>query len=140
MLVMVMLPLWFLVVISFLVIIVILVRRKGRIIRENLKDEVLMGYLTPYELDLATSAFGTLSATFRFGGAAGRDFIRAAARLGLSKWHTFRADKERKATVSAEWIVPLRQELAVLRARVAHSLGRPVEQPQPWVPRNPHGR
>ncbi len=140
MLVFVMLPLWFLVVISFLVMIIILVRRKGRIIRDNLKDEVLLGFMTPYELDLTTSAFGTFTATFRFGGAAGREFIRSAARLGLSKWHTVRADKERTATVSAEWIVPLRQELGVLRAKVAHSLGRPVEQPQPWMPRNPHAR
>ena len=135
MLVIVMLPLWILVVLTFLVIIVLLVRRKGRIIRENLKDEVLLGFMTPFELDMTTSAFGTFTATFKYGGSSGREFIRAAARLALSKWHTVRANKERKATVSAEWIVPLRQQLGQLREQVARSLGRPVEQPRAWVPR-----
>ncbi len=134
MLVMVMLPLWFLVVFSFLLILVTLVRRKGRIIRDNLKDEVLLGFLTPYELELATSAFGSLKATFNYGGSAGRAFVGAAAKLGLSKWHTARATKNREATVSEEYIVPLRQELTKLRARVERSLGRPVEKPRVWLP------
>jgi protease PrsW len=129
-----MLPLWFLFVLGFFGLVIYLVVRKGRIIRDHLKDEVLMGNLTPYELELVTSPVGRMRATFSFGGAAGRKFIDAAARLALSKWHTGRATQGRKLTVSSDMIFPLRQELARLRAEVSRALGRPVPQPQPWSP------
>jgi hypothetical protein len=93
-----------------------------------------MGNMTPYELDLVTSAVGRIRATFSFGGGAGRRFIDAAARLALSKWHTGRASQGRKLTVSSDMILPLRQELAKLRGEVSRSMGRPVQQPQPWTP------
>jgi hypothetical protein len=75
-----------------------------------------------------------MRATFGWGGAAGRKFVRTAARLGLSKWHAGRAMKGRKMTVSADWIVPLRQELAEQRMAVARSMGRAVPMPQAWTP------
>jgi RsiW-degrading membrane proteinase PrsW (M82 family) len=132
-----MLPLWFLVVLGFFGLVIYLVVRKGRIIRDHLKDEVLMGNLTPFELALITSPVGRIRATFSYGGAAGRRFIDAAARLALSKWHTGRATQGRKLTVSADMIFPLRQELTKLRAEVSRALGRPVQQPQPWQPGQP---
>jgi RsiW-degrading membrane proteinase PrsW (M82 family) len=127
-----MLPMWLLFVAGFLGILIWLVVRKGRIIRYHLQDEVLLGTMTREEVALATSAFGGLRATFGWGGAAGRRFVRAAARLGLSKWHAGRAMQGRKKTVSADWIVPLRQELAELRVEVSRSIGRPVPMPQAW--------
>ena len=130
----VMLPLWFLFVLAFLGLLIWLVRRKGRIIRDHLKDEVLMGNLTPWELDLITSPIGRIKATFSYGGGPGRRFVDAAARLALSKWHTGRASQGRKLTVSSDMIFPLRQELARLRGEVSRALGRPVQQPQPWMP------
>jgi RsiW-degrading membrane proteinase PrsW (M82 family) len=133
-LVTVMLPLWFLFVLAFFGLVIYLVARKGRIIRDHLKDEVLMGNMTPWELDLVTSPIGRIRATFSYGGGAGRRFIDAAARLALSKWHTGRATQGRKLTVSADMIFPLRQELGKLRAEVSRSMGRPVEQPRPWTP------
>ena len=133
-LVLLMLPLWFLFVLAFFILVIWMVRRKGRIIRDHLKDEVLMGNLTPWELDLVTSPVASLRATFGFGGSAGRKFVAAAARLALSKWHTGRATQGRKLTVSADMIYPLRQELHKLRAEVSRALGRPVAQPQPWAP------
>jgi RsiW-degrading membrane proteinase PrsW (M82 family) len=129
-----MLPLWLLFVLSFLGILIWLVARKGRIIRAHLQDEVLLGNLTREELALVCSPFGGLRATFRWGGAAGRRFVRAAARLGLCKWHAGRAMQGRARTVSADWIVPLRQELFELRSDVARALGRAVPQPQTWAP------
>jgi RsiW-degrading membrane proteinase PrsW (M82 family) len=129
-----MLPLWLLFVLGFFGLVVYLVVRKGRIIRDHLKDEVLMGNLTPWELQLITSPIGRIRATFSYGGGAGRRFIDAAARLALSKWHTGRATQGRKLTVSADMIFPLRQELTKLRAEVSRALGRPVQQPQPWQP------
>ncbi|HVJ92021.1 MAG TPA: PrsW family intramembrane metalloprotease [Labilithrix sp.] len=139
-----MLPLWFLFVFAFGGLVIYMVVRKGRIIRDHLKDEVLMGNLTPWELELVTSPVGRWRATFSWGGSAGRRFIDAAARLALSKWHTGRASQGRKLTVSADMIFPLRQELAKLRGEVSRALGRPVQQPQPWTPGQaqaypPHG-
>lgn len=136
-LVLIMLPLWFLFVFAFMGLVVWLVVRKGRIIRDHLKDEVLMGNMTPWELALVTSPVGRVKATFNYGGAAGRKFVDAAARLALSKWHTGRASQGRKLTVSADMIFPLRQELHKLRGEVSRALGRPVEQPRPWQPGAP---
>jgi protease PrsW len=130
----VMLPLWLLFVLAFLGILIWLVVRKGRIIRMHLQDEVLLGTMTRDELELTCSAWSGLRASFGYGGSAGRKFVRTAARLGLSKWHAGRAMQGRKKTVSADWIVPLRQELAELRGEVARSMGRPVPVPQAWVP------
>lgn len=111
--------LWFLFIVAFFIIIVVLVVRKGRTIRDNLRDEVLLGNLNQEELDLVCSPVGRLKATFSWRGATGRAFIRAAARLALSKWHTARAMKGQKMTISADFIVPLRRELAQLRHELA---------------------
>lgn len=133
-LVLVMLPLWFLFVFGFFGLVIWLVKRKGKIIRDHLRDEVLMGNLTPWELELISSPWGRIKATFSYGGSAGRKFIDAAARLALSKWHTGRATQGRKLTISADFIVPLRQDLSRLRAEVSRAMGKPVQQPQPWTP------
>ena len=133
----VMLPLWFLFLFAFIGLVIWLVGRKGRIIRDHLKDEVLMGNLTVNELALVTSPLARVKATMNYGGAAGRKFVDAAARLALSKWHTGRATQGRKLTVSADMIFPLRQELHKLRAEVSRALGRQVEQPRPWQPGAP---
>jgi RsiW-degrading membrane proteinase PrsW (M82 family) len=122
----VMLPLWFLFVLLFVAMVVALVFRKGRIIKENLRDEVLIGTLTQQELDMVVSPFGRWKARSSYGGAAGKDFVAAAARLGLCKWHAARAMKGQKRTVSMDFIAPLRQELARLRKEVYARLGRPV--------------
>lgn len=137
-LVLLMLPLWFLFVLGFFILVIWMVKRKGKIIHDHLRDEVLMGNLTPYELALVTSPVGRIKATFSYGGSAGRKFIDAAARLALSKWHTGRATQGRKLTVSADMIFPLRQDLHKLRAEVSKALGRPVQQPQPWSPGAPN--
>jgi RsiW-degrading membrane proteinase PrsW (M82 family) len=129
-----MLPLWILFVLAFIGILIWLVVRKGKIIKAHLQDEVLLGTITREELDLVCSPFGGLRATFGWGGSAGRRFVRTAARLGLSKWHTGRAMQGSKRTVSADWIVPLRQELGELRTEVSRSLGRPLPLPQAWTP------
>jgi RsiW-degrading membrane proteinase PrsW (M82 family) len=133
----VMLPLWLLFVTAFIGILIWLVVRKGRIIRMHLQDEVLLGTMTHEELALVTSPWGGMRASFSWGGAPGRKFVRTAARLGLSKWHAGRAMKGRKKTVSADWIVPLRQELWELRLAVSQALRRPVPMPQAWTPQQP---
>jgi protease PrsW len=111
----VMLLFWLLFVAAFFLIIVALVVRKGRTIRQFLRDEVLIGNLTNEELELVCSPVGRIQCTFSWRGAEGRAFIRAASRLALSKWHTARAMKGQKRTISADFIGPLRRELATLR-------------------------
>jgi RsiW-degrading membrane proteinase PrsW (M82 family) len=111
------LPLWLLFVAGFLVLVVALVVRRGRIIRRFLEDEVYVGTLSADELELVGSAFGLSRARARYG-QAGVDFVRAAARLGLSKWHSVRAMKSSKHTVSTAFVVPLRQRLAELRQQI----------------------
>jgi protease PrsW len=114
-----MLLFWFVFVCSFFTIIIALVIRKGRTIRAFLRDEVLMGNLTAEELELICSPIGRLRCTLSWRGATGRSFIRAAARLSLSKWHTARAMRGQQRTISADFIGPLRRELATLRAELA---------------------
>jgi RsiW-degrading membrane proteinase PrsW (M82 family) len=134
MLVLVMLPLWFLFVTGFFVIVIVLVRRKGRIIRDHLKDEVLTGHLTLAELELVTSAFSWWQATFTWGGAPARRFVEAASRLALSKWHSRRAAQGHSQTISGAFVAPLRKELQQRRDEMARSLGRALPQPAPWRP------
>jgi protease PrsW len=110
--------LWLCFVAAFFGIIVALVIRKGRVIRDNLRDEVELGMLTQDELELVCSPVGRLRCTFGWRGAAGRSFIRAGARLALSKWHTARAMRGQKRTISVEFIGPLRQEIAQLRQQL----------------------
>ena len=119
------LVLWFIFVFAFFIIICVLVVRKGRVIRDHLKDEVIMGNLTREELDLVCSPVGRIRSTFSWRGKTGRAFIRAAARLALSKWHTARAMRGRKHTISIDFIAPLREELARLRAELAAKAPRP---------------
>jgi RsiW-degrading membrane proteinase PrsW (M82 family) len=119
-----MLPLWFFFVFGFACMILVLVIRKGRIIQNYLRDEVLLGNLSREEVEMICSPIGRLRCTFSWRGAVGRAFIGAGARLALSKWHTARAMRGQKRTISAEFIVPLRQELARLRAELATRMPR----------------
>jgi hypothetical protein len=118
-----MLPLWFLFVFAFGIILILLVRREGNIIRRMLQDEVLLGNLSRDELELVCSPIGRIKALFGRGGLKGRRFVDAASRLGLSKWHAARAMQGRKQTISADFIVPLRQELQKLRWEIQQQNG-----------------
>jgi hypothetical protein len=122
----VMLPLWLLFVLAFLGMVIALVVRKGRIIRDHLRDEVLLGNLSQQELEMITSPVGRWRARFSYGGRAGSEFV-AAARLGLCKWHSERAMKGQKRTVSMDFIAPLRQELMRLRREAFAAMGRPMQ-------------
>jgi len=110
--------LWLIFVVAFLAMVFGLVMRRGRIIRAHLVDEVALGHLTQTELNLVASAFGGFTAYMRKG-SAGTEFVRAVARLALSKWHTGRAMRGKTHTVSMEFIVPLRRKIRELRAQGA---------------------
>jgi RsiW-degrading membrane proteinase PrsW (M82 family) len=107
-------PGWILLVIGFFISLFFLVKRRGRILREYLLDEVALGTITQSELDLVCAPFGRLRAHRRHG-LAGANFVSAIARLSLSKWHVSRAYATNTRTLSWDFIVPLRQEIAHLR-------------------------
>lgn len=110
--------LWFVFVVAFHAIVFGLVIRRGKIIRAHLVDEVALGHLTKAELEIVVSAFGGLTAYFRKG-ALGVEFVRAVARLALSKWHSARAMRGNTRTVSMDFIAPLRRKIRELRAQGA---------------------
>ncbi len=124
------LPLWFLFVLAFLIMVIFLVRRRGQIIRRFLEDEIHIGNMTREEVDLTCKAFGLMQARSKYGNL-GVEFVRAAARLSLSKWHVTRANQGKTMTVSASFIVPLRQRLAELRTQIY------ARYPQPQLPVQP---
>jgi RsiW-degrading membrane proteinase PrsW (M82 family) len=117
-------PFWLLFVLCFFGLVVALVIRKGRVIRQHLKDEVLIGNLSQEEVDLITSPIGRLKCTLSWRGKVGREFIGAGARLALSKWHTARAMRGQKRTISADFIVPMRLELKRLRGELMARMPR----------------
>jgi RsiW-degrading membrane proteinase PrsW (M82 family) len=112
------LPLWAMFVFSFFGLVVVLVMRRSRIIRHFLEDEIHMGNLTRADVKRACDPLGMFKARLEHG-PAGVEFLRAAARLALSKWHFARANSVRKLTLSADFIVPLRQQVAKYRAEIA---------------------
>jgi len=120
-------------------IMIALVVREGRIIRRHLHDEVLIGTMTAQEVDLVCSPFGRMKAMFSKGGFKGRAFVKAAATLAIKKWHTARAMEGKKMTVSMDFIVPLRQELARLRSEIGNAppqAARPAGGPP--MPQQPY--
>ncbi len=100
---------------TLLIMVAVLVYRKGQTIKKFLQDEVLLGNISQEEFRLITSYGGRIRARMSWRGKPGADFVAAGARLALSKWHTARAMKGSKATLSMDFIVPLRQELGRLR-------------------------
>ncbi|MEO8182108.1 MAG: PrsW family glutamic-type intramembrane protease [Deltaproteobacteria bacterium] len=116
------LPLWALFVLSFFGFMVVLVVRRSRIIRHFLEDEIHMGNLSRADVRRVCQPFGLFQARLEQG-PAGVEFLRAAARLALSKWHFARAAKAKKLTLSADFIAPLRQQLAAYRKQVGRATG-----------------
>src|SRR4029078_10117211 len=96
---------------AFFIMICMLVYRKGKTIRQYLRDEVLIGNLSQEGVALICSPIGRLQCTLSWRGGVGRKFIAAGARLALSKWHTARALRGSKRTVSADLIVPSLHEM-----------------------------
>ncbi len=117
-LVLLLLPLWFLFVVAFLGIVFSLALRRGRIIREYLQDEVIIGTLSREEYALVGSAFGQFRARSGPQGRLRGELIATAARLALSKWHATRAMKGQMRTISFDFIVPLRERITQLRAEL----------------------
>ncbi|MEM6789954.1 MAG: PrsW family intramembrane metalloprotease [Myxococcota bacterium] len=100
---------------SLVILVAVLVYRKGQTIKKFLHDEVLVGTISQEEFRLITAYGGRIRARLSWRGKKGVAFVAAGARLALSKWHTARAMRDAKHTLSMDFIVPLRQELTRLR-------------------------
>jgi RsiW-degrading membrane proteinase PrsW (M82 family) len=130
-----MIILFFFFMVLFLALLIALVVREGRIIRRFLLDEVALGNLSQEELELVCSPVGRIRALFTRGGLRGRRFVTAAAKLAMKKWHTMRAMEGKKQTISIDFILPLRQELAQIRAEIG--VPAPNQRPVPTQPDAP---
>lgn len=109
-------------VLGFFGLVVLLVSRKGRIIRAALEPEVLSDVLTREDLELVASPWGRVRCRFGPRGRAGLRLIETAGRLALAKWHSARAARTERLTLSVDLVAPLRADLARL-SRAQRGLG-----------------
>lgn len=113
----ILLALWFVFVAVFAGMIISLVRRRRKILDAYLADEVVLRFVTPEERALVVDGSGPRRARAAFG-PDGEELVRACARLATVKWHADRARVSRTQTVSDQMIMPLRQRIRDLRARI----------------------
>jgi RsiW-degrading membrane proteinase PrsW (M82 family) len=108
---------------GFVLMIVYLVRREGRILKQTLAGEVERGLITPRQLEIAISVFrrtGWVASAFGHPQLFNdrRRFLRAVAKLGLCRWHQYRATEAMRDTGSICMISRLQAEVFELRDRV----------------------
>ncbi len=108
---------------GFVFVIVALVRREGRILKQTLAAEVERGLISSEQFEIATSAFrrsGWIASAFgnrkRFN--ARRKYLRAVAKLGLCHWHNLRAITARGSTGSFSIVPKLQAEVYKLRDQI----------------------
>jgi RsiW-degrading membrane proteinase PrsW (M82 family) len=107
----------------FVGVIIYLVRREGRILRETLASEVQRGLITQPQLDTVVSIFRRSGWVWSaLGNApqmnARRQFLRAVAKLGLCYWHVERANAAQSQTMSFSLIPQLQAEVFRLREQI----------------------
>jgi RsiW-degrading membrane proteinase PrsW (M82 family) len=108
---------------AFLALIIYLVRREGRILKQALAVEVGRGLITQRQLDIAISVFrrtgwvASAIGDFRLFSAR-RQFLRSIAKLGLCHWHVQRAAEAGAETASFPLINQFQAEVFSLRDRV----------------------
>jgi protease PrsW len=108
---------------AFLAVIVYLVHREGRILKQALAFEVKRGLITQSQLDIAISVFrrtgwvaSAIGDSQLFG--ARRRFLRSVAKLGLCHWHVRRAAEAGAETASFPLISRFQAEVFSLRDKV----------------------
>ncbi len=108
---------------AFVGLIVYLVRREGRILRETLELEVKRGLITQQQLDTVVSVFRRTGWVWSALGNtrvlnARRQFLRAVAKLGLCHWHVACAVQAQTETQSFTLVGRLQAEIFQLRQEV----------------------
>jgi RsiW-degrading membrane proteinase PrsW (M82 family) len=108
---------------AFLSLIIYLVHREGRILKQALAVEVGRGLITQRQLDIAISVFrrtgwvASAIGDFRLFKAR-RQFLRSIAKLGLCHWHVQRAAEAGAETASFPLINQFQAEVFSLRDKV----------------------
>ncbi len=100
---------------SFIYLLWALTKRKGRIIRDFLHDEIALGYLSPQDVERISSPTAPLRNFFARNRRRRRAFLRAGNRLAMCKWHTARAMRTSQSTISAGRIGSLRKQVIRFR-------------------------
>lgn len=108
---------------AFVGLIVYLVKREGRILRQTLAVEVQRGLITQPQLDTVISVFRRSGWVWSALGNAAqmnarRQFLRAVAKLGLCYWHVERAMTAQAETKSFTLIPKLQAEIFGLREQI----------------------
>ncbi|MGH9751835.1 MAG: PrsW family intramembrane metalloprotease [Blastocatellia bacterium] len=108
---------------AFLAVILHLVRREGRILKQALAVEVNRGLITQRQLDIAISVFRRTGWVASAIGDiplfnARRRFLRSVAKLGLCHWHVQRAAEAGAQTASFPLINQFQAEVFSLRDEV----------------------
>src|SRR5262249_41611098 len=111
---------------AFLAVIIYLVHREGRILKQALAVEVKRGLITQRQLDIAISVFrrtGWVASAIGDGRLfdARRQFLRSVAKLGLCHWHVQRAAEAGSETTSFPLIAQFQAEVFSLRDKVENS-------------------
>lgn len=109
--------------IAFICLIVVMIRREARILRETLSVEVEKGLISPETMEIVMSVFRRSSWVFAaFGNRqlfnARRQYLRAVAKLGLCHWHNSRAVEAKGDTGSFSLIPQLRAEVFKLNHEI----------------------
>lgn len=109
--------------IAFICLIVFLIRREGRILRQTLSAEVERGLISPETLEVVISVFRRSSWVFSaFGNRerfnSRRQYLRSVAKLGLCHWHNLRAVEAQGETGSFTVIPQLRAEVFKLKHEI----------------------
>lgn len=109
--------------IGFICVIVVMVRREGRILRQTLSVEVERGLIDAEHLEIVISVFrrsrwvlSALGNSKLFN--ARRQYLRDIAKLGLCHWHNSRAVDARGETGSFSLIPRLQAEVFNLRGQI----------------------
>jgi RsiW-degrading membrane proteinase PrsW (M82 family) len=108
---------------AFLAVVIYLVRREGRILKQALAVEVGRGLITQRQLDIAISVFrrtgwvASAIGDFQLFNAR-RQFLRSIAKLGLCHWHVQRAAEAGSETASFPLINQFQAEVFSLRDKV----------------------
>jgi RsiW-degrading membrane proteinase PrsW (M82 family) len=108
---------------AFLAVIIYLVHREGRILKQSLAVEVKRGLITQRQLDIAISVFrrtgwvaSAIGDSRLFD--ARRRFLRSVAKLGFCHWHVQRAAEAGAETTSFPLITQFQAEVFSLRDEV----------------------
>jgi protease PrsW len=108
---------------AFVGLIIYLVKREGRILRQTLATEVQRGLISQEQLDTVVSIFRRSTWVWSALGNAAqmnarRQFLRSVAKLGLCYWHVDRAVAARSQTTSFTLLPKLQAEVFGLRDKI----------------------